>query len=38
MDVIWFIVGLLLLVWLARKLPLLGTVLIVLAIVALFNL
>lgn len=38
METIGFIVGLLLLIWLARKLPLVGTVLILLALVAIFGL
>lgn len=38
METIGFIVGLLLLIWLARKLPMLGTVLILLGIVALLGL
>jgi len=38
METVGRIVGLLLLIWLARKLPLLRTVLVLLALVALFGL
>lgn len=38
METVGFVAGLLLLIWLARKLPLLGTVLVLLALVWLLGL